>query len=603
MSIQRSVAGCAGIFFSRQTTLANHHRILLTNAPTSLASPCFVGICNASPNTNVLPHYQRQRRNYNTYKSSFHRRSSSSTSPLNNSIMSDNNNNNNDEEPLGCDNTHLRSKLDMDRDAAAFVAAAFRGGDDDNVERGMMTEYEKLVRRLYKTNLFHPVKMGLDNIHQLHRALGSPMDRPNMKVIHIAGTNGKGSVALKIAKAFELSNYRTGLFVSPHISSFRERIQVNSNIISEEEVAQKLPIIYKLCEEQNIPATFFELTAALAFAFFADCDVVVLETGLGGRLDATNVVESPELCVITSIGLEHTRILGDTIELIAGEKAGIIKKNRPVLVGPNVPHNVIRSVADKMQSDYYVTDTRTANENCGGFVDYDIENSRIAETALRMVSSSSNDALALSEDAIQEGISIRPPCRFEETVVDDTVHVILDVAHNPPALQYLLAKLRADYPSQKNIRFVLGFSSDKDLANCTRQILNEKPSGIHLVQASHSRAASIDDILEVAPELKTFAHYDIPRRHENDGYVENGNITTQVEAALALAKENNELLVVCGSAFIMSEVREALGYDEPRDTQLISQVLGRQFKHGQEHFGNDADSSCSNSSEENETKI
>jgi len=146
----------------------------------------------------------------------------------------------------------------------------------------------------------------------------------NLIIIHVAGTNGKGSVSLKIAKTLELAGYKTGLFVSPHISSFRERMQVNSVPISEQEVEQFMPDIFSLCERNNIPATFFEVTTGLAFAYFGahNVEAVVLETGLGGRLDATNVIKHPSLSIITSIGLEHTNILGDTVELIAKEKAG-----------------------------------------------------------------------------------------------------------------------------------------------------------------------------------------------------------------------------------------------------------------------------------------
>ena len=203
------------------------------------------------------------------------------------------------------------------------------------------------------TNLFHPVKLGLENIERLHKILGSPMDDPDITIIHIAGTNGKGSVALKIAKSLEqVKNNRVGLFISPHVSSFRERMQVNSCLISESEVEDRLPTIFSACEEHGIPATFFEVTAALAFFHFAEsgCNVIVLETGLGGRLDATNIVKNPAISVITSIGLEHTRILGDTVEKIALEKGGIIKKNRQVLVGPNVPLDVLRQCARDKES-------------------------------------------------------------------------------------------------------------------------------------------------------------------------------------------------------------------------------------------------------------
>merc|ERR1740124_1673716 len=200
---------------------------------------------------------------------------------------------------------------------------------DNKVKNGPLrhpsghTMYEQMVRRLYMTNLFHPAKLGLDNIENLHRALGSPMDNPDITVIHIAGTNGKGSVAMKTAKTLEFAGHRVGLFVSPHVSSFRERMSVNGIAISEDQVARLLSRVFKACEEHGIPASLFEITTALAFLFYHEQNVhvVVLETGLGGRLDATNIVKYPALSIITSIGLEHTNILGDTKEKIALEKA------------------------------------------------------------------------------------------------------------------------------------------------------------------------------------------------------------------------------------------------------------------------------------------
>jgi dihydrofolate synthase/folylpolyglutamate synthase len=150
------------------------------------------------------------------------------------------------------------------------------------------------------------------------------LGKDNLLIVHVAGTNGKGSVCYKIAKTFQLAGYKTGLFTGPHISSFRERIQINSVPISENDVSDYIPNILSILERNQIPASFFEVTTALAFSYFnaRNVDVVVLETGLGGRLDATNVIKRPTLSIITSIGLDHTKILGDTIELIAKEKAG-----------------------------------------------------------------------------------------------------------------------------------------------------------------------------------------------------------------------------------------------------------------------------------------
>ncbi|KAG7366533.1 folylpolyglutamate synthase [Nitzschia inconspicua] len=451
--------------------------------------------------------------------------------------------------------------------------------------------YEKWVRRLYATNMFHPVKLGLTNMRKLHQLLGNPMDDPDRVVVHIAGTNGKGSVCLKIANALQQqSSNKVGLFCSPHVSSFRERMQVNGEMITEEEVVELLPQIYDLCIQHDIPATFFEITTALAFSFYAKrgANVVVLETGLGGRLDATNVINNPALTVITSIGLEHTRILGDTIELIAREKGGIIKPGRPVLVGPHCPHEVLQQCAkEKGGGPYYVPSLVFGTLQDFAFkdksdeeeiTDYDLENQHIAKASLVLLKQSHPSIMAdLTTEMIEAGTSVRPPCRFEQIQSGDTT-VILDVAHNPPAMEYLVRKLETTYPDS-SFRFVAGMSSDKDLKQCASALLsvvNRDVSRIHLVEAAHPRAARLEAILDAESHLKAGAHYDLNDR----------SITRQVDNALSLAKENSDILVICGSVFLMAEAREALGFQEPRDSEYIAEMAGAGIRHSQENFGN-----------------
>jgi dihydrofolate synthase/folylpolyglutamate synthase len=433
--------------------------------------------------------------------------------------------------------------------------------------------YERWVRRLYMTSFFHPVNLGLRNIKILHEALGSPMDDPKRVVVHIAGTNGKGSVALKIAKTIELSNpnLKVGLFCSPHVSCFRERMQVNSELISEQEVADLLPRIFKLCVDRDIPATFFEITTALAFSFFLsrETDVVVLETGMGGRLDATNVMIAPAISIITTIGLEHTRILGDTIELIALVKGGIIKAGRPVLVGPNVPHAVLRKcAADQGAGTYYTCDDvlgerEALSENA--LMSYDLENARISTAALKLLQESHPQVIGvIADDIIRKGTSERLPCRFEHVKCRNGLTIILDVAHNPPAMDYLVRELHTTYPDA-SFRIVVGMSADKDLALCGKsiiEIVDGETGRIHFVQAAHARAATLEAILE-ATSIKN-AHYDIEER----------SVSRQLKQAMELAVVKKEILVVCGSVFLMAEAREALGFDEPRDSAYIAEVAG-----------------------------
>jgi dihydrofolate synthase/folylpolyglutamate synthase len=441
------------------------------------------------------------------------------------------------------------------------------------------TPYEKWVRRLYQTNLFNPVKLGLQNMEDLHEAMGRPMDhRP---VIHIAGTNGKGSVALKIATTLQLLNpaLRVGLFCSPHVSSFRERMQINGEMIPEDKVVAYLPEIYETCIEKDIPATFFEITTALAFKFFQEADVVVLETGLGGRLDATNVISTPALSIITSIGLEHTRILGDTVEKIALEKGGIIKKGRPVLVGPNVPHIVLRECAKEKGASKYFTCDDVLGTSQTEITDYDKENARTAEAALAILKEDHPNLFESLTDAIlEEGTSIRPPCRFEIIELDGGLTVILDVAHNPPAMEYLLRKLQTTYPDSR-FRIVVGMSADKDVGLVGKMLLDVVDvDAVHLVEAYHPRAAKLEAILEADPRLEK-SNWDSDDR----------TITSQIKFGMEIARAQKEILVVCGSVFLMAEAREALGFDEPRDSKYIAEVAGAHLRHGQEVFANTPD--------------
>lgn len=181
--------------------------------------------------------------------------------------------------------------------------------------------------------------MGLENMKEFDRLLGNPSQK--FRSVHVTGTNGKGSVTCKIANALQRSGYKTGVFVSPHISCFRERITVNGEMISEREIEDMMPEIFQKCDKIG-NLSFFELITGLAYKYFAEkkIDVGVIEVGLGGRLDATNIINS-EMSVITSIGLDHQGILGSTIQEIAREKSGIIKRGKPVVVGPQCPYSQV----------------------------------------------------------------------------------------------------------------------------------------------------------------------------------------------------------------------------------------------------------------------
>eukprot|EP00903_Cladosiphon_okamuranus_P018384 g16910.t1 len=486
-----------------------------------------------------------------------------------------------------------------------------------------MRLYESLVRRLYQVNLFHPAKMGLTNIQRLHEALGSPAD--GLPAVHIAGTNGKGSVALKMARSLQLGGFKTGLFVSPHVSCFRERVQVDGVLISEASIEGLLPKIFALCESEDIQATFFELTTALAFQHFRDSgvDAIVVEAGLGGRLDATNILK-PALTVVTSIGLDHTRILGDTVEEIAAEKAGIFKPGVPALVGEGcTAMEVLQGVAESRGCPFYPGGTEAAPvgilaarpappppsaADTADLVDFDEQNTRLAKAALTLLGRSNPD-LRVDEDALRRGVSQRPPCRFEVVEVHpkeaasaaatqqqqqggdaalstdrgggegagrgpSPVTVVLDVAHNPPAIVKFFEKVAREYPGSR-LRVVAAFSGDKDSKVCLETVLKHAaPERIHLAEASTRRAASASVLASTLSELSG-GRFDpsSSRVRLGDNSVRQA-VRDAISAAGGSSGDDEELVVICGTVFMMVDVREELGFDEPRDSAVVAEVAG-----------------------------
>lgn len=273
--------------------------------------------------------------------------------------------------------------------------------------------------------------------------LGSP--HKSFRSIHIGGTNGKGSVSLKIAKALEMEGYKVGLYTSPHIVSFRERILLNGEMIPEE-IARELTQL--ILDQVNEELSFFDLLTALAFAYFAKMNVdwAVIEVGLGGRLDATNII-NPELAVITTIGWDHTHLLGNTLEAIAKEKGGIKKRGVPLIAGPQAASFFPHAEAVLPQSSLF----------------YDDENSAIAKAALRRIE--------ISEKSISYAIQYRPQCRFE--VIGNA---ILDAAHNTTGFERLIEALQHHFPNEK-FHFIVAFSKEKDWRACVEII---KPHAVEI---------------------------------------------------------------------------------------------------------------------------
>lgn len=385
-----------------------------------------------------------------------------------------------------------------------------------------MSNYKKILKQFLEIPLSEEKICSLENMQSLHKALSCPTS--TYPTIHVAGTNGKGSVSMKIAKALEYSGYRVGLYTSPHIRSPRERICINSEIISEEEMICGMEKLSQVCQKLGLNLSFFELMTFLAFEFFCEkhVDIAVIETGLGGRLDTTNVLY-PILTIITSISKEHMQFLGQNLEKIAFEKAGILKPRVPVVLGPRARFQSIYNHACALNCPvYYVSKV---------FHFFDEENSEIAKNALEQLKTD----FVLTQKSIDQALILRPSCRFE--VCGD---VVFDVAHNPEAVFYLLQALHYFFP-QRRLRFVVGFSKDKDYESCL-ELIAPVAIHIHLVQ-ENDRLTPIEEL--------SFVLKDAP----SSFYTCHQSIEEGVKAAFSFASQANELTVVCGSFCIMQEAK------------------------------------------------
>ena len=408
-------------------------------------------------------------------------------------------------------------------------------------------------------------KPGLERIAEFCRSIGNP--QRNYFVIHVAGTNGKGSVSNMLAAVLQQAGYQTGLFTSPHLTDFRERIRVNGEMIPKQKVVNFVDR-YK-AEMERLQLSFFEMTTAMAFDYFAqsDVEVAVIETGLGGRLDATNIVQ-PVISVITNIGLEHTEYLGDSLPKIAREKGGIIKKCTPVIVGEkNSNYNlVLEEIADDLRSELIYADEAFTLGECG-FEDGkqvitlnrtrdghpyrlrldllgEYQRQNLATVATVLDTLHETTPLSISRRAFVEGV--RDVCaltsfRGRWQVLSENPLVVCDTAHNEHGIVEVARQLKNRVNSGKLI-CLMGFCEDKDFS----KMLAQMPNDAHFIftQASIRRAASPEKIAEVAASLNL--HFEV---------------APSVEEALAMAQKQlggEDILFIGGSTFVVAEVLERI---------------------------------------------
>ena len=395
---------------------------------------------------------------------------------------------------------------------------------------------------------------GLDSIRRITELCNNP--QRDMRFIHIAGTNGKGSVSTMLSNILIESNKKIGLYISPYVIDFRERIQINGEMISKKDFARIITLLAPLVERidgEGLTVTEFELITCAAFIYFKEkgCDFAVLEVGMGGRLDATNIIESPEVSVITRIDLDHTAVLGDTVSQIAAEKCGIIKKSTPIVMYPDQykeAADIVSKTAQLNGSELVIPSTDFAYEDngiCGSSINYKgMElNLRLIGAHQRLNAATAIEAalkIGISPDTIVRGIEKTVFAARMELICDNPV-VLLDGAHNPNGAKALSSALK-DIFVDKKVVAVMGMLADKDVDE-TLDILAPCFSDIITVKVPNPRTMT-------ASELKKVAQKYCPSVAVADSY------SRAIALSRSIAGDNP--VVVCGSLYLASAIRPKL---------------------------------------------
>jgi dihydrofolate synthase/folylpolyglutamate synthase len=354
--------------------------------------------------------------------------------------------------------------------------------------------YSETIQYLYGLNLFG-ANFGLEPTRKLAALAGNPQDR--LRFIHVAGTNGKGSTCAMLESIYRAAGMRVGLFTSPHLVSFRERIQIDRQSISEQDIVRLVSEVRAANRENE--ATLFEFSTVMALKYFAEqaCDLVIWETGLGGRLDATNIV-TPLVSVITNIALDHQQWLGDTLEQIAAEKAGIIKPGIPVITGAESPAlEVIETVAREKNAPVTKINRRDGQsavpnssliETVALLGDYQKSNALLALAVVEVLQSRIN----VSETALRAGLaSVSWPGRLQLIWRADGQRILLDGAHNTAGARVLSEAVAKHFPMEKK-SLVLGILQDKNWEEICGQLAPMADKIITVPVASNRTAKPAD---------------------------------------------------------------------------------------------------------------
>lgn len=425
-------------------------------------------------------------------------------------------------------------------------------------------KYENTVNYLYSLQK-HGIKLGLANINELMALLGNP-HKPYYSV-HVAGTNGKGSTSSALASILMESGFKVGLFTSPHLVSFTERIRINNTPISESEVIETASRVHASMAGRELTPTFFEFVTAMAFYYFAQnkIDWAVVETGMGGRLDATNVI-LPQVSIITNIGLEHCEFLGRNISDISFEKAGIIKPEIPVITSSKIPEvvDLLKNIALSRNSEIHIYDkdfkgTFISMDDGRTTFDYQGEmNFRNLSVslpgryqiynacmAIRACETLREKGFAISDDSIRSGLmNVNIGGRLEW--VSKSPPVLVDGAHNPDAARALADSVKTLFPDKKII-LITGIMDDKDIKGILRPLVHISEY-IILARAKYERSALPEKLYDHIMDFKDISS---PVKVASSIY-------EALELAKKLCREDN-IILATGSFYTAGEVKEIFG--------------------------------------------
>ena len=386
---------------------------------------------------------------------------------------------------------------------------------------------------MYQRDGLVAYKADIGNIVAASKTLKDPHKK--FKSIHIAGTNGKGSVSHMLASIFQEAGYKVGLYTSPHLKDFRERIKLSGKMIAKSEVIQF--VSKNKTAFEKIDLSFFEFTVALAFHYFAyqKVDIAIIETGLGGRLDSTNII-NPELSIITNIGLDHTNLLGDTIQKIAKEKAGIIKSNTPIIIGRNQEEikPIFQNIANEKKAPLKYATAHNFTADVKG--NYQKENINTVVTAISEIQ---KQGWKITDENIKDGLlnTIKNTGLLGRwQILGQNPLIICDTGHNEDGIKVVFNQLKQT--PHKNLHVVFGAVNDKDLDS----ILNLLPKDAKYYFCKPNILRGLDENI-----LKEIAN---KKEIKGDSY-------SSVKTALARAKKQaqlEDLIFIGGSTFMVAEV-------------------------------------------------